>query len=167
MTKLTSYAEFHQGFDDRTVLFGGSPQTLGLLRLALIRSDNVLLVASRPDLALSRYAERMQVERRFTPDGSELDGALAVLVSDGHRRTEDAVIRDAKLRSIPVYVADRPRISDFTMLDFLYRRPLTLALLAPPAGRNRGACSKVLDPADRAVWDISPASSPCTNSGVS
>lgn len=121
----TSYGD--DLYQDRIVLFGGSPSTLSLLQLALIRSDNVLLIAARPDEVVSQHASRMGVEHRPAPDGTELKGAVTVLVADCRPEVEDRIVEAAQFRCIPVYVAERPQVLDFSVLDCLDRRASILA----------------------------------------
>ena len=113
---------------DRIVVVGGSAQTLDLLRLATIRSDDVLLVAEDIDEATRRVVDHFAVEYRAGPgsDG-DLDGAAAVLLTIGDIDRENRMVRSARRRNIPVHVRSRPLVSDFTMLDLVERRAASFA----------------------------------------
>ena len=113
---------------DRIVVIGGSADTLTLLRLAAVRSDEVLLVAEGTDAATRRFVDTFAVERRdAAATDDDLAGAAAVLVAMGDVRRENAVLRGAHRRGIPVHVAGRPLVSDFTLLDMVERRPASFA----------------------------------------
>lgn len=111
---------------NRILVAGGSERALGLLRLATIRSDDVVLVHPSPEAAVKRFAERFAIEvcDRNLHD-ADLIGASVVLVAMGNVEAENDVVRLARRRGIPVYVADRVLVSDFEMLAFLEQRPLS------------------------------------------
>ncbi len=69
-------------YGDRIVVFGSTPDTIGLLHLAVC-SDDVLLIAAAPDGPLPRTADRLGIARRDAFDASDLDGAATVLVVNG------------------------------------------------------------------------------------
>lgn len=111
---------------DQIVVFGGSPRTLDLLRLATIRSDSVLLIGRAFDDPVRRYAAHFAVEIQEPAHGAvDLDGAAAVLVATGDVEAENRIVRAARRHAVPIFVADRALVSDFTMIEFLERRPHT------------------------------------------
>ena len=113
---------------DRVVLIGGGSATIDILRLATIRSDEVVLVAPALDAATARYADRFAVERRARPAvENDLIDAGAVLVALDDLDGENHIVRAARRRHVPVFVSGRPLVSDFTLLEFLERRPAALA----------------------------------------
>ncbi len=116
---------------DRVVLFGGSPRTLDLLRLAAIRSDDVLLLMREPTAPVRRFAERFAIELRGDARARDLSTAEAVLVAIGDAEAENAVVRRSRAAGTPLHVADRPLVSDFTLLEFLEQRASTRRTVAP------------------------------------
>lgn len=111
---------------NRILVAGGSERALGLLRLATIRSDDVVLIHPDPDPAVKRFAARFAIEVcDRNPHDADLIGASVVLVAIGNAEAENDVVRLARRRGIPVYVADRALVSDFEMLAFLEQRPLS------------------------------------------
>ena len=56
-----------------------------------------------------------------------LRGANAVVVALGDVGRENALVRAARRAGIPVHVAGRPLVSDFTMLELVERRPASFA----------------------------------------
>lgn len=113
---------------DRVVVVGGGAETLGLLRMASVRTDDVLLVAEHLDGAARRLADLFAFEAR-EGEASEEDiaGASALLVAIGDLGRENATVRAARRRGIPVHVAGRPLVSDFTLLALVERRPESVA----------------------------------------
>lgn len=112
---------------DRILVVGGSPHTLDLLRIAVLRSEDVVLVSAALDDAVRRFVDLFAIEARER-DAVESDviGATVVLVSVGRLDAENAVVRAARRHGVPAYVRDRALVSDFPLLDFLEQRPLTL-----------------------------------------
>ena len=106
---------------DRVVVAGGSCQTIDFLRLATVRTEEVVLVMERLDDAIRRFVRLFPIEvhERALVDG-DLDGVSTMLITIGDIGQEDRAIREARWRGIPVHVADRAALSDFTMLDFLH-----------------------------------------------
>jgi siroheme synthase (precorrin-2 oxidase/ferrochelatase) len=108
---------------DRIVVIGSSPDILDLLRLASIRSDNVVLIADRPGEAAQRYAERFAIEHDPRPwTDRDLAGATAALVSVDRTEDGNRIVRSARRQGIPVHVSGRPLVSDFSLLEFLEQR---------------------------------------------
>ena len=102
---------------------GGGAETLSLLRMASVRTDDVLLVAARLDGPARRLAELFAFEaREGEPSDADIAGADALLVAIGDIGRENAAVRAARRRGIPVHVAGRPLVSDFTLLDLVERR---------------------------------------------
>ncbi len=113
---------------DRVVVVGGGADTLTLLRMASVRSDDVLLVADRLDGAVQRLADLFAIEtREGEVREDEIAGASALLVALGDQRRENAAVRAARRRGVPVHVAGRPLVSDFTLLALVERRPESVA----------------------------------------
>lgn len=109
---------------DRIVVVGGGPFTLDLLRLATVRSDDVVLVAPRIDGAIRRFTDRFAVDvRKRAAADADLVGATAVIVAAGDVDVENRIILDARRRAIPVHVWNRPLVSDFTLIGMLERHP--------------------------------------------
>ena len=111
---------------DQILIFGGSARTLDLLRLASIRSDSVLLIGRDFDDPVRRYAAQFAIEIQ-EPAGvrADLNGASAVLVALGDVEAENQIVRAARQLAVPILVADRALVSDFTLIEFLERRPHT------------------------------------------
>ncbi len=119
---------------DLIVLLGGSADTLELLRLATVRSDEVLLVAERIDAATRKFVDHFAVDLRQRPMSEEdMAGASAVLVALGDVGLENHIVRKARRQGIPVHVARRPLVSDFTMLELVERRAATFAPHSRPS----------------------------------
>ena len=111
---------------DQILIFGGSPRTLDLLRLATIRSDSIVLIGRAFDEPIRRYAAHFAIEIREPVDRTaDLGGASAVLVALGDVEAENRIVRAARRRAVPVLVADRALVSDFTLIEFLEQRPHT------------------------------------------
>ena len=109
---------------DRILVAGNSARTLELLRLATIRSDDVVLVAPDPDAALRRFANRFAIEiRERRAEATDVGEASAVLMAIGDIEAENDLIRMARRKGVPVHVADRDLVSDFGLIEFLERRP--------------------------------------------
>lgn len=119
---------------DAILVVGGGAVALDLLRLATVRSDEVVLVADRLDPPVRRYAERFAVvmrERAFVP--TDLAGVSAALVALGDVEGENDVVRAGRARAVPVHVAGRLLVSDFTLIDMLERKPWSFAVQAEAA----------------------------------
>ena len=109
-------------------MVGGGAETLALLRMASVRSDDVLLVTERLEAPARRLAELFAMEvREGQASERDLEGASAVLVAMGDRVRENATVRAARRRGIPVHVAGRSLVSDFTLLALVERRPESVA----------------------------------------
>ena len=102
---------------------GGGAETLALLRMASVRTDDVLLVAERLDGATRRLADLFAIEaREGEASDTEIAGASALLVAIGDLGRENAAVRAARRSGVPVHVAGRPLVSDFSLLDLVERR---------------------------------------------
>lgn len=111
---------------DRIIVIGGSERTLDLLRIATVRSDDVVLFARDIDARTRRFVDTLAIEcREAAPDGADLAEANAVLVGIGDVGRENAAVRTARRAGVPVHVADRPILSDFTLLELVERRAST------------------------------------------
>lgn len=125
---------------DLIVVFGGARNTLDLLRLATVRSDDVLLVIEAIDAATRRCVDHFAVDlalRRATEQ--DVAGANAVLVALGEVELENRLVRAARRQAIPVHVAGRPLVSDFTPLELVERHAATFAKLPWTAAAPRPA----------------------------
>lgn len=109
------------------LVIGGSHRTLDLLRVAVLRSDDIVAVVPHPDDQTSRYAAHFAVDLiDHWPDDLAMTDLAAALISIGDIEEENRWVRDARRHRLPIHVADRPLVSDFTLLDFLEQRPLSL-----------------------------------------
>lgn len=112
-----------RGPRDRVVVMGGGADTLALLRMASVRTDDVLLVAERLDGAARRLADLFAIEaREGEASDDDIAGASALLVAIGDLGRENAAVRAARRSGVPVHVAGRPLVSDFSLLDLVERR---------------------------------------------
>jgi uroporphyrin-III C-methyltransferase / precorrin-2 dehydrogenase / sirohydrochlorin ferrochelatase len=126
---MTLPARASSRLTDRILVAGGSDRTLGLLRLAVIRSDDVVLIAATPDPAVRRFADRFAIEVIARPAREDdINEVAAVLIAIGDAQAENSLVRAARRHRVPVHVADRTLVSDFDMLEFLEQR--TPAVLA-------------------------------------
>ena len=111
---------------DRILVAGGSGRALGLLRLATIRSNYVVLIHPASETAVRRFAELFAIEVRDPkPNGADMVEASVVLVAIGDAAAENEVVRLARRCGIPAYVADRALVSEFELLALLEQRPLS------------------------------------------
>lgn len=114
---------------DRILVAGGSDRTLDFLRLAVIRSDDVVLIAPAPDPTVQRFADRFAIEVIARPAREDdMGDAAAILIAIGDAHAENSLVRAARRHRVPVHVADRALVSDFDLLEFLEQR--TPAVLA-------------------------------------
>lgn len=103
---------------DRVVVIAEPPRALDLLRLAVIRSDDVVLVSRLLNDQTRRFLDHFAVEWRARSGREEdFDGAIAVLISVGDVSEENRLVRHARARGVPVHVPDRRLVSDFTLLE--------------------------------------------------
>ena len=108
------------------VLADGGAATLELLRLAVLRSDDVVAVIDDADARVRRFAEQFAIDLTVrAPRLEDLQGAVAVLIALGDPVAENRFIRAARAADRPIHVAGRPLVSDFTALAFLEQRPFT------------------------------------------
>ena len=136
--KIAASPDRLQAGTDRIVVVGGAPRTLDLLRLATIRSDDVVLVAEALDAATRRFVDHFAIDYRPGPAyGPDVEGAAAVLVAIGDVARENALVRSVRRLNIPVHVDARPLLSDFTMLELVERHPASIA------GRDGNAGQRV------------------------
>ena len=112
---------------DRILLVGGSPKTLDLLRIAILRSEDVVLISASLDDSVRRFVDLFAIEvRERGALEADVIGVDVVLVSIGDVEAENAIVRAARRHEVPVFVRDRALVSDFPLIDFLEQRPLTL-----------------------------------------
>lgn len=107
---------------DRVLVVATPSNALDLLRLAVLRSDDVLFVAETIPAAAGRFALHFAIEvaqRSFAP--GDLSDAGLVLVSLDDREDENRIVRAARRHGVPVHVLDRPLVSDFSVLTMLQR----------------------------------------------
>jgi siroheme synthase (precorrin-2 oxidase/ferrochelatase) len=113
---------------DRIVVIGGSPRTLDVLRIAVIRSDDVVLFVDHLEAPVRRFTDMFALEvRQRRAAAVDFAEASAILVAAGAPEVENWVVRNARRRNIPVHVADRPLVSDFTLIELVERHPSTIA----------------------------------------
>lgn len=113
---------------DRILVVAAPGQALSLLRLAVLRSDDVLFVAPSIPPDARRFATRFAVDVGERPLAeSDLDEASALLLSLPDPEEENRVLRQARRRGVPVHVVDRPLVSDFSVLAMLEQPGLRLA----------------------------------------
>ena len=113
---------------DRVLVVAAPSQALDLLRLAVLRSDDVVFVAETVPAQAQRFAQHFAVEvvrRPFAAD--DLAGVAALLVALDDRETENRIVREARRHGVPVHVVDRPLVSDFSVLGMLERPSLIAA----------------------------------------
>ena len=105
---------------DRVLVVATPARAVDLMRLAVLRSDDVRFVAETVSPEAQRLALRFAIEvepRSFVPD--DLAGTAAVLVALDDREAENRIVRAARRRGVPVHVSDRPLVSDFSVLAML------------------------------------------------
>lgn len=111
---------------ERVLVVGGSPRTLDLLRLATVRSENVVVIAPSVDEAVARYARHfgvsLETRRAESEDFSEAD--LAIISTDDVREDSRAV-RLARRHGAPIHVFGQPQLCDFTLMGMLEWHPST------------------------------------------
>jgi len=107
---------------DRVLVVGGGNTTIDLLRLATVRTDDVVLVSREIDDRVKRLARMFAVEERNrTVRESDIAEASLVLVAAGDVELENEVVRTARRKGIPVHVSNRPLVSDFEPMEMLER----------------------------------------------
>lgn len=114
----------HKAGRDRVLVVGDTARTIDLLRLATIRSDDVVLIAPRPDAALRQFANRFAIEiRERRAEATDVGEASTVLVAIGDMEAENTLVRMARRWGVLVHVSGRDLVSDFRPLEFLEQRP--------------------------------------------
>lgn len=109
-------------------MLGSADKTLDLLRLALLRSDAVVAVASDPDFAARRFTAQFAIELYDrAPQPRDFDDVTAALIALGDDESENGLVREAWRRGVPVHVMGRPLVSDFSRLDLVAQRRLSVA----------------------------------------
>ncbi|MDX7952753.1 NAD(P)-dependent oxidoreductase [Lichenihabitans sp. Uapishka_5] len=112
---------------DRVVVVAEPRHALNLLRLAVLRNDDVFFVADSMPAEAWLYASRFAVEvahRAFEP--RDLAGAAALLLALPDPEQENTILREARRRKVPVHVVNRPLVSDLSVMGLLEgadRRP--------------------------------------------
>lgn len=108
--------------EDRVLVVGGGDATIELLRLATVRTDDVVLVSREIDDRISRLARMFAIEERNrTVRESDIAEANLILVAAGDEEIENEVVRTARRKGIPVHVSNRPLVSDFDPMEMLER----------------------------------------------
>ena len=128
LTSLAKVARPETASPDRIVVIGGSERTLDVLRIAAIRSDDVVLFVDRLETRIKRFTDMfaIAVEQRRAGVADLVDTA-AVLVTTGEPESENWAVRNARRHNIPVHVAERPLVSDFTLIELVERHSCTFA----------------------------------------
>jgi siroheme synthase (precorrin-2 oxidase/ferrochelatase) len=112
---------------ERLLLVGGSAATIDLLRLATVRSENVVLVASAHDKAVARYARHFGVAIEMRGAVAEdFDETDLVIVATRSAREDGRAMRLARRRGIPVHVFGQPHLSDFSIMGMLEWHPSSI-----------------------------------------
>ena len=98
--------------NDRIVVIGGSERTLDLLRVATIRSEDIVLVGASFSEAVLRFTARFAIETRpRIAEDSDVREAASLLVSIGDIEAENTIVRSARRHGIPIFVSGRrPRV---------------------------------------------------------
>jgi hypothetical protein len=113
---------------DRIVVVGGAIDTVDLLRLATVRSDDVALFVPALDPALRRFVQHFAVQVRLCkPSDQDLAGASAILLSSTCEETTRIVLAAAHRFEIPLHASQQPMLSDFTLIEMLERHPSSFA----------------------------------------
>jgi len=107
---------------DRVLVVGGGNATIDLVRLATVRTDDVVVVSRSIDDRLRRLTSMFAVEtRNRTPRESDIAEANLVLVNADDVEVENEVVRIARRHGVPVHVSNRPVVSDFEPMEMLER----------------------------------------------
>src|SRR4051812_37003505 len=105
---------------ERVLLVGGAAATIDLLRLATVRSENVLLLASTHDTAVGRYARHFGVAIERRPVAVEdFEEADLVIIATQSVREDGRALRLARRRGVPAHVYGQPHLSDFSIMGML------------------------------------------------
>jgi len=111
-----------QPSNDRVLVVGGGNSTIDLVRLATVRTDDVVVVSRNIDDRLRRLTSMFAVEtRNRTPRESDIAEASLVLVNADDVEVENEIVRIARRRGVPVHVRNRPLVSDFEPMEMLER----------------------------------------------
>ena len=104
----------------RVLVVAAPDRALDLLRLATLRSDDVVLVAETVSARASLFAESFAIDVAQRPfRDADLADASVILLSLPDRADENRIVRSARRMGVPVHVVDRPLVSDFTLLALL------------------------------------------------
>ena len=111
---------------DPIVVIATPDRILELLRLAVLRSDAVTAVTPTLDGATRRFVDAFAVAHRaHEGDMEDLAGAGAALLALSDVAAENEIVRAARRCRVPIYVAGRALVSDFTPLALVEQRPLS------------------------------------------
>ena len=122
-------------------MLGSADKTLDLLRLALLRSDAVVAVASDPDFAARRFTAQFAIELYDrAPQPRDFDDVTAALIALDDE-SENVLVREAWRRGVPVHVMGRPLVSDFSRLDLVAQRRLSILAAASRKARSWISCT--------------------------
>src|SRR5512134_3262814 len=122
----------------KVVVVGGGTVASRKIRALLSRGAAVTVVAtefSRPIVEWAQRGEIHAIEGRFLQ--GHLDGASLVFAATSDARVNARVSREAKLRNIPVNVADAPELCSYILPAVVKGEEFTLAVST--GGQNPGA----------------------------
>jgi siroheme synthase (precorrin-2 oxidase/ferrochelatase) len=125
---------------ERVLVVGGSSATIELIRLATVRSENVVLIATTSEPDVERYARHFDVviegRKAVADDFGEADLAI---VSTGDLREDGRVLRMARRQGVPIHVYGQPHLSDFSIMGMLNWHPSSLRANGAPPNTNGSA----------------------------
>ena len=128
---------FHDVRGANALVVGGGTVAFRKIRALLSRGAAVTVVAtelSRPVQELARHGEIHAIAGPFRPD--HIDGASLVFAATSDAHVNARVSREAKLRNIPVNVADAPELCSFILPAVVQGEEYTLAVST--GGKNPG-----------------------------
>jgi len=128
---------FHDVRGANALVVGGGTVAFRKIRALLSRGAAVTVVAtelSRPVQELARHGEIHAITGAFRPD--HIDGASLVFAATSDAHVNARVSREAKLRNIPVNVADAPELCSFILPAIVQGEEYTLAVST--GGKNPG-----------------------------
>lgn len=150
--RLNAFPVFMRVEGRRVTIVGGGEEALAKARLMAQSSAQIVIVAETPEAALveSASANGVAVVREAYEAG-HLDGAALVFAATGDEASDNAVVADARARSIPANAVDRPELCDFFTPALVNRAPVAVAIGTEGAGpilaqMLRAAIDRMLPP---------------------
>jgi len=125
---------------ERVVVVGGSAGTLDLLRLATVRSENVVLLTQAYDEAVGRYARHfaVSIELRQAEAEDFREADLAIIATEDARQDARA-LRLARRHGVPAHVWGQVHLSDFSLIAMLEWHPSSVRRRRPHLATVREA----------------------------